>query len=96
MKENIMSLITPLKMIKECFGTLINIYEKKAPTQKRVLKNKLCKMNKERDYTVASFFTMISQVKDQLASIGVETYEDDLLQITINEIHFSWETLLLQ
>ena len=86
MKENIMSLITPLKMTKECFGTLINIYEKKAPTQKRVLKNKLYNLNMERDEYVASLFKNISQVTDQLESIGVLTSEDDLLQTAINGI----------
>ena len=79
MKENLLSMITPLKTTNECFDTLPNIYEKKAPTQKRALKNKLRSMKMEKDETVASFFTNISQVKDQLASIGVETDEDDLL-----------------
>ena len=60
MKDNLMSVITPLKMTKECFDILTNIHEKKAPTQKRDLKNKLCNMNMERDEIVASFFTKIS------------------------------------
>ena len=72
-KDNLMSVITPLKMEKECFDTLRNLYEKKAPTQKRDLKNKFHNMNMERDETVASFFTNISHVKDQIACIGVET-----------------------
>jgi hypothetical protein len=40
-KDNIMPVIAPLKTAKECFDTLSNLYEKKAPSQKRVLKNKL-------------------------------------------------------
>ena len=63
-KENIMMVITPLKTTNECFDTLTNIYEKKVPTQKRDLKNKLCGINMERYETVASFFTKISQIKD--------------------------------
>ena len=66
MKDNIMLVITPLNMTKECFDTLTNIYEKKAPTQKRDLKNKFCNMKMEKDEIVASFFTNISQVKEQL------------------------------
>ena len=31
-KDNLMSVITPLKMEKECFKTLTNIYEKKVNT----------------------------------------------------------------
>ena len=94
MKDNLMLVITPLKMEKECFDTLTDIYENKAPTQKRALKNKLCKMTMERDEFVASFFTKISKVKDQLESISVDTDEDDLLQTAIDRIPFSWDTFL--
>ena len=51
-------------------------------------------MNMERDETINSFFTNISQVKDQLESIGVETDEDDLLQTTIDGLPATWETFL--
>ena len=40
-KETLMLTITPLKTAKECFDTLTNLYEKKAPTHKRVLKKRL-------------------------------------------------------
>ena len=59
-KDNLTSVITPLKTTKECFETLTNLYEKKAPTQKRDLKNNLCNLNMEKDETMASFFTKIS------------------------------------
>ena len=48
----------------------------------------------EKDEIVASFFTNISQVKDQLASIGVKMDDDDILQTTIDGIPTSWETFL--
>ena len=85
-----MLVITPLKTTKECFETLTNLYEKKSPTQKRALKNKLRNMNMERYETIASFFTKISQVKDQLASIDVKKDEDDLLQNSIDGLPSSW------
>ena len=94
MKDNLMSMITPLKTTKECFDTLTNLYEKKDPTQKRDLKNKLHNMKMEKDESIASFFTKISQVKYQLIIIGVETDEDDILQTTINRLPSSWETFI--
>ena len=48
----------------------------------------------DKDETVSSFFTNISQVKNHLVSISVGTDEDDLLQTAIDGIPFSWETLL--
>ena len=40
-KEELMPNITSLKTAKECDDTLINLYEKNAPSQKRVLKKRL-------------------------------------------------------
>ena len=93
-KDNLMSVITPLKTEKEFFDTLTNLYEKKAPNQKRDLKNKLRSMKMEKDETVEYFFTNISQVRDQLENIGVETDEDDLLQTSYDGIPASWEKFL--
>ena len=41
LKDNIMPVVAPLKTAKECFDTLTNLYEKKAPGERRVLKKKL-------------------------------------------------------
>ena len=71
LKDSIMPVVTPLKTTKECIDTLTNLYEKKAPTQKRVLKNKLQTLKMEKDETIASFFTKILQIRDRLLMIGV-------------------------
>ena len=82
-----MSVITLLKTAKEsCFDTLKNLYEKKALSQKRALKNKLGNLKLEKEEIVAYFFTNIFQVRDHLAIIGVVVDEDDLLQTTIDGI----------
>ena len=39
MKEHIMPIITPLKTAKECFETLVKLYETKATSHKRLLKS---------------------------------------------------------
>ena len=93
-KNNLMSVITPLKTVKECFDTLTKLYEKKAPSQKRALKNKLCNSKMEKDEYVASFFTKISQVRDQLLSIQVTVDDDDLIQTVVDGFPSSWKTFL--
>ena len=40
-REALIPNITSLKTAKECYDTLVNLYEKKAPSQKRVLKKRL-------------------------------------------------------
>ena len=63
-KENIMPIITPLKTAKECYDTLVKLYETKATSQKRLLKSQLCSLKMEKDESVNSFFTKISHLKD--------------------------------
>jgi hypothetical protein len=48
-KDNMMPIIGHLRTAKDCFDALANLYEKKAPTQKRILKKQLrtLKMGKD-------------------------------------------------
>jgi len=59
-KETLMPTITSLETSKECFDTLTNLYEKKAPSQKRVLKKRLRTLKMNRDEEVGPFFTKIA------------------------------------
>ena len=58
-KEALMPNISSLKTAKECYDTLVNLYEKKAPSQKRVLKKRLRTLKLSKDESVGSFFTKI-------------------------------------
>ena len=89
-----MPTITPLKTAKECLDTLTNLYEKKAPSQKRVLKKKLRTLKMNKDEGVAPFFTKIAQVRDQLIVIGIAIDDDDLVQTVFHGLPSSWETFL--
>ena len=70
LSEDLMPNITTLKTAKECYDTLVNLYEKKAPSQKRVLKKRLRNLKLNKDEKFGSFFTKIKQVRDQLLAIG--------------------------
>ena len=48
-KETLMPTITPLNTAKECFDTLTNLYEKKAPSQKRFLKKRIRTLKTNKD-----------------------------------------------
>ena len=48
----------------------------------------------EKDEIVASFFTNISHVRDQLKSIGLVVNEDDLIQSIVDGLPTSWETFI--
>ena len=68
-----------MKTTKERFDTLINLYEEKAPNQKRVLKTKLKYIKLEKGESISSFFSKITHIRDQLLVAGVEVDDDDLV-----------------
>ena len=93
-KDNMMPLIGHLRTAKECFDALANLYEKKAPTQKRILKKQLRTLKMGKDDTVVTFFSKISQTRDQLIAIGVPVDDDDLVQTTIDGLPAAWGVFL--
>ena len=88
-------LITPLKTAKEYFDILKILYEKKDPSQKKALNKKLQNLKVEKNEIVASFFTNISHVRDEITSIGVVVDEDDLIQTIVDGIPSSWHTFIV-
>ena len=86
--------ISSLKIAEECYDTLVNLYEKKAPSQKRVLKKRLQTLKLNKDESVGSFFTKIKQVRDQLLAIGVTIDDDDLVQVVVDGLPSSCETFM--
>ena len=73
---------------------MANLYEKKAPSQKRVLKKRLQTLKLNKDERVGSFFTKIAQVRDQFISIGIVVDDDDLVQTVFDVLPSSWETFM--
>ena len=90
-----MQIITPLKTTKECYDTLVKLYETKVTSQKRLLKSQLSSLKMESDESVNSFFTKISNIKDKLLAIGVSNNDDDLVQTVFDGISPIWELFLV-
>jgi hypothetical protein len=66
--------------------TLVNLYEKKAPSQKRTLEHKLKYLKMEKGESVASFCSRIAQIRDQLLVTGV-TVDDDERSVVGHRCH---------
>jgi hypothetical protein len=89
-----MPAMTSLMTAKDCMDTLVNLYEKQAPSQKRTLKDKLKYLKIEKSESVASFCSRIAQISDQLLVTGVTVDDDDLVQAIFNGLPSSWKTFL--
>jgi hypothetical protein len=93
-KDSIMPTMTSLMTAKDCMDTLVNLYEKQAPSQKRTLKHKLKYLKMEKGELVASFCSRIAQIRDQLLVTGVTMDNDDLVHAIFDGLPSSWETFL--
>ena len=89
-----MSIITPLKTAKECYDTLVKLYETKATSHKRLLKSRLHSLKMESDESVNSF-TKISNLKDKLLAIDVSIDDDDLVHTVFDGLSPAWEQYLV-
>jgi hypothetical protein len=92
-KDSIMSAMTSLMTTKECLDTLVNLYEKQTPSQKRTLKHKIKYLKMEKGESVASLYSRIAQIRDHLLVTGVTMDDDDLVQAIFDGLPSSWETL---
>jgi len=81
-KDSIMPMMTSLMTTKDCMDTLVNLYEKQAPSQKRTLKHKLKYLKMEKAESVASFRSKIAQIRDHLLVTRVTVDDNDLVQAT--------------
>jgi hypothetical protein len=86
--------MTSLMTAKDCMDTLVNLYEKQVPSQKRTLKHKLKYLKMEKGESVASFCSKIAQIRDQLLVTSATMDDDDLLQAIFDGLPSSWETFL--
>jgi hypothetical protein len=93
-KDNMMTIIGHLRTAKDFFDSLTNLYEKKAPTQKRILKKQLCTFRMGNDETIAAFLSKIAQTRDHLTTIGVVVDDDDLVQTAVDGLPDSWGVFL--
>jgi hypothetical protein len=59
-KDSIMPAMTSLMTVKYCMDTLVNLYEKHAPSQKMTLKHKLKYLKMEKGESIASFCSRIA------------------------------------
>jgi hypothetical protein len=47
-----------------------------------------------KDESISTFFSKITQTRDQLTTIGIAVDDDDLVQTTVDGLPDSWETFL--
>jgi hypothetical protein len=73
------------------FDAPIGLFHRNNMNRNMVLRNKLRSMQMSIYENVTSYFMRITQVHDQLPSIGEKMEDEDLVNVALNGLPRSWE-----
>ena len=74
-KYNLILHLSTFKTLKELYDALKKMFEGKNINQNMNLRNQLKNVNKQNSHTIQSYFTRVSQIKEQLEAVE-EIFEE--------------------
>jgi hypothetical protein len=83
--------VSELKTPKEMFDALTRLYENKNTNRKLTLRHQLRNVMMNKSEIISNYFMRISQIKDQLATIGDSMDDAELVTTTVNGFPSSWD-----
>ena len=83
-KDHLIPHVSSLTTPRQMFDALSRLYEGKNINQKMTLRTQLKNVKMQSSKTIQSYFTRVSQIKEQLESIGDTIEEVELVMTTLN------------
>ena len=80
-------------MPKEVFDALMKLFEGKNIDRKMTLRNQLKNVKIQNSETMQSYFTRVSQIKEQLEAVE-EKVEGEIVMTTLNGLPRSWDSFI--
>ena len=98
-KDHLILHVSSLKTPKEMFDALTKLYEGKNINRKMTLRTQLKNVRMQNSETIQSYFTRVSQIKEQLKAIEDTVDEAEIMMTTLNGlldhgIHLFKESIL--
>jgi hypothetical protein len=93
-KDHLIPHVSSLKTPKQMFDALSRLYEGKNINRKMTLRTQLKNVKMQNSETIQSYFTRVSQIKEQLEAIGDTVEEVELVMTTLNGLPKSWESFI--
>ena len=94
-KYNLITQVSSRRKPKEKFDALSNIFNGTNINRKMTLRNHLKILKAQNSETMQSYFTRVSQIKEQLEAIGDMVEEEEIVMTTLNGIPRDWESFIL-
>ena len=88
-KDHLIPQVSSLKTPKAMFDALTTIFEGNNINQKMTLRNQLKNVE-----TIQSYFTRVSQIKEQLEAVDEEVENAEIVMTTLNGIPRSWDSFI--
>ena len=93
-KEHRIPHVSSLKAPKEMFDSLTKIFEGKNINRKMTLRNQWKNVKIQDAETIQSYFTRVSQIKEQLEAVGEDIENGEVVMTTLNGLPRSWDSFI--
>jgi hypothetical protein len=93
-RDHLLPRISTLKTAYQMYDALKTMFESNKTNKALTLKHQLQNLKMTKVDTIATFFMMISEIKDQLGAIGETTTDIELVMITLNALPRHWEPFI--
>jgi hypothetical protein len=93
-KDHLIPHLGEKKTTKEMWDALKGLYEAKNENWKMALQDKLHRARMVKGESVATYFTRVSQVKDELAAVGEVIPDSELVRIALKGFTREWEVFV--
>jgi hypothetical protein len=93
-KNHLIPHVSTLKTPKQMMDALSRLFEGKNINRKMTLRTQLKNVKMQNSETIQSYFTRVSQIKEQLEAIGDSVEEDEITMTTLNGLPNSWESFI--
>ena len=93
-KDHLVPQISQKKTTRKMFGVLKKLFENNNINQALALRQQLTNIEMTRSKSIASYFMKISELRDQLSTIGESIEDKELVMMTLNGLPPSLEPFI--
>ena len=86
--------VSSLKTPKDMFDSLTKLFEGKNINQKMTLRNQLKNVRIQNAETIQSYFTRVSQIREQLEAVDEEVENTEIVMTSLNGLPRSWDSFI--
>ena len=86
--------MSSLKKLKEMFDSLTKLFEWKNINQNMTLRKQLKNVKIKNAETIQSYFTRVSQIKEQIVAVEEAVENEEVMIATLNGLPRSWDSFM--